>query len=76
MVVAVLEGTAWITEQDSREDNLIQAGGSLRLRRPGVAIVQALGPSRVVLLAPERSGLARLWESLFRPASRPTSAAL
>jgi hypothetical protein len=34
-------GSVWITEQDSPRDVVLRAGQSVRLRRPGLALVEA-----------------------------------
>jgi hypothetical protein len=36
------EGTVWVTEEDRPCDVILEAGASYRLRRPGVAVIQAL----------------------------------
>jgi len=44
-------GTVWITEDGQRRDIILEPGGSYRLRRPGVAIVNAVGGEAEVTLA-------------------------
>jgi hypothetical protein len=34
-------GAVWITEEDSRNDVVLEAGQSYRLERPGVTLLQA-----------------------------------
>jgi len=41
------EGTVWITEENSRNDVLLEAGQCFKLQRPGVAVLQAFGEASV-----------------------------
>ena len=43
------DGTLWITEEDSREDVVLEAGNCFRLERPGLAIVHAFADASVSL---------------------------
>ena len=48
--VCALEGSVWITEENQPRDVVLEPGGCYRLRRPGVAIVHALGGNASVTL--------------------------
>lgn len=39
--ICAREGAVWITEENSRNDVVLQAGNCYRLDRPGLAVVQA-----------------------------------
>lgn len=43
------EGSVWITEENLPKDVVLEAGGSYRLRRPGLALVHAFGDATVAL---------------------------
>ena len=47
--LAVFEGEVWVTQDHDREDHVLQRGESFVFDRPGLAIVQALADSRVLL---------------------------
>jgi len=40
-------GSVWITEQDSPRDVVLRAGQSLRLRRSGLALVEAFSDAAI-----------------------------
>jgi Protein of unknown function (DUF2917) len=40
-------GSVWVTEEDSRRDVVLRAGQSLRLRRPGLALVEAFSDAAI-----------------------------
>ena len=42
-----LQGTLWVTEDADPSDRVLQPGQSLRLQRPGTALVMALKPATV-----------------------------
>ena len=42
MEIQVNEGCLWLTQERDAEDHVIEAGGSFRIDRPGVAVLQAL----------------------------------
>lgn len=44
-------GTVWITEESQPRDVILEPGGRYRLRRSGVAIVNAVGGEAEVTLA-------------------------
>jgi quercetin dioxygenase-like cupin family protein len=52
--IACLEGVLWITQQDDRNDFVLEAGESLILEKEGEALVQALQGSRIAVEAPAR----------------------
>ena len=44
-----LEGSVWITEENGRQDVILQPGGCYRVETPGLTVVQAFADSAVVL---------------------------
>jgi len=42
MEIQVNEGCLWLTQERDAQDHVIEAGGSFRIDRPGVAVLQAL----------------------------------
>jgi Protein of unknown function (DUF2917) len=40
-------GSVWVTEEDSERDVVLRAGQSLRLRRPGLALVEAFSDAAI-----------------------------
>lgn len=42
-------GSLWITEEDSARDFVLRAGQSLRLRKPGLALVEAFSDASISL---------------------------
>jgi hypothetical protein len=47
--VAVFHGLLWITQDGDRRDTIVRGGESFTLDRPGLALVQALEPTRLVV---------------------------
>lgn len=47
--ICAREGTLWITEENSRQDVVLQPGGCFRIDHPGLTIVQAFGDASVTL---------------------------
>lgn len=47
--VGVFSGLVWITEEGGPDDHVLGPGDSMVLRRPGLAIVEALQDSQVIL---------------------------
>jgi hypothetical protein len=41
--VSAIEGSVWITEENEPRDIVLAAGSSYRLKRRGVAVINALG---------------------------------
>lgn len=50
--IACLEGVLWITQEDDRNDIVLEAGQSLILDKEGEALVQALHGARIAVEAP------------------------
>lgn len=71
VLVYVAQGRVWITEERAIDDVVLEVEGHHRLRRPGVAIVEALAPAVVFLTAPEASGYARSVQTVERPTAPP-----
>jgi hypothetical protein len=44
-------GSVWITEEESRRDVILRAGQSFTLRRPGLALVEALNAAVITFQA-------------------------
>jgi|CXWL01.1.fsa_nt_gi hypothetical protein len=57
MVIRVWEGEVWVTEEDSGQDHMLQAGQEFRLGRRGAAIAHAFRRSVISLVA-TASGIA------------------
>ena len=49
-VVAVFDGEVWITQDNDLRDAFIGSGDSFLLDRPGPALVQALQPTKLLVL--------------------------
>jgi hypothetical protein len=49
--VAVDRGTAWLTQDNDRRDIVLEAGGSFRLDRAGVAVVSTDGAAALTVTA-------------------------
>jgi hypothetical protein len=47
--ICAREGTVWITEENSRNDVVLEPGNCFRVARPGLTIVQAFADSSVSL---------------------------
>ena len=47
--ICAREGTVWITEENSGNDVLLEAGQCFRLQKPGLALVQAFDDAAVSL---------------------------
>jgi hypothetical protein len=45
--LCALQGTLWITQEDSRKDVVLQNGACFRISKPGLTLVQAFGDSSV-----------------------------
>jgi hypothetical protein len=48
--VCARDGAVWITEENEPRDVVLEAGACYRLRKPGLAIVHALGSEASVTL--------------------------
>ena len=60
VLVHVAQGQVWITEERCDDDIVRDAGGWYRLTRPGIALVQALLPTVVLLTAPQEQPAAAI----------------
>jgi hypothetical protein len=47
--ICASEGAVWITEENGRQDVILQPGGCYRVETPGLTVVQAFADSAVVL---------------------------
>jgi hypothetical protein len=45
-------GSLWITEEGESKDTILASGDSYTLRRPGLALLSALGASRITIAGP------------------------
>jgi uncharacterized protein YjiS (DUF1127 family) len=57
--IAVVKGTAWITQDSDRRDTIVEAGEEFVLDRPGGALIQALGSPALVVLEDRSAAEAR-----------------
>ncbi|HEU5294685.1 MAG TPA: DUF2917 domain-containing protein [Burkholderiaceae bacterium] len=48
--VVVFEGRVWITQENDLRDVTLDSGESFSIDRPGLTLVEALGPSKVMVL--------------------------
>ncbi|HJT60818.1 MAG TPA: DUF2917 domain-containing protein [Burkholderiales bacterium] len=80
MLVRVLSGSVWITEEGDPRDRFIAAGARLAIGSNGITLVSALAPTTISLTARRRRNLGarlvRAWQSWFVPGARPTTAPL
>ena len=53
--IAVIGGAVWITQQGDARDLFVAEGESFTFDRPGLALVQALRPSRLLVYEPPPS---------------------
>jgi hypothetical protein len=47
--ICAREGTVWITEENSRQDVVLEPGACYRIDRPGLTLVQAFADASVSL---------------------------
>jgi hypothetical protein len=47
--IRVQEGTLWVTEEGDVKDTVLGRGESYTLRRPGIAVLTALGATRIIV---------------------------
>jgi hypothetical protein len=52
--IQVQEGTLWITEEGDVKDTVLGRGEAYTIRRPGLAVLTALGASRITIDGPAR----------------------
>ncbi len=70
VLVYVPQGQVWITEEGADDDVIIGAGEWFRLRRPGMALVEAFAPTVILLTSPHETGYAKRIEVCTRPVRR------
>ena len=74
-LIRIQAGEVWITENRGGDDHVLRAGQSLRLRRRGLAIAQALEQSVLTVVAPDTASLPRrLLDALLAPLFPPADA--
>ena len=61
--VAVFSGSVWITQQGDARDVFVDSGESFTFDRPGLALVQALRPTQLLVFEPPPS-----WSAAGGPA--------
>lgn len=84
VVLHVLRGSVWVTQEGDRRDHYIGPGEHFRLDRGGVTVVAALRRSCVRVIEPVPAGwgarlrhrFERVWLHAYAPRSLPTTAAL
>jgi uncharacterized protein (DUF3084 family) len=82
LMVRVVSGEVWITEEGDPRDRFVTAGRHVRIVSSGVTLVSALSRSSISLSsrasrrARLQARLMRAWKSWFVPGARPTTAAL
>jgi ferric-dicitrate binding protein FerR (iron transport regulator) len=54
VLVSVLRGAIWITQEGDRRDVLLAAGQSVRIENDGLTLIQGLAPSALTLSAPRQ----------------------
>jgi len=47
--ICALQGTLWITEENSRKDVVLENGACFRVDKPGLTLVQAFADASVAL---------------------------
>ncbi len=50
-VLYALSGTVWVTREGDSRDHVLGPGGTFRVEGPGRIVVQALKPSRLIILS-------------------------
>jgi hypothetical protein len=50
--IECMSGGLWITQERDRDDHFLQADETITLDRPGLALIHAHTPSRIVLFGP------------------------
>jgi hypothetical protein len=59
MLVRVMRGGVWVTEEGDTRDRFVTAGGRFRVASSGVTLISAMIPSAVALSSPYQHGFAR-----------------
>jgi hypothetical protein len=67
VTVTVGRGTAWLTQDGDRRDVVLEAGGSFRLDRGGVAAVSALAAAEITVTAASGASLPAIETSSRAP---------
>jgi len=67
VLVQVAGGRVWITEEGMPEDIFLGAKDCHRLTRRGAALIEALGPARIVLTSPDPADHPARMTTLPRP---------
>jgi hypothetical protein len=68
--VAVFQGQLWITQDDELRDTFVGGGETFELNRPGPAMLHALEPSSLLLLAARTHVPSATWRERLRRALR------
>lgn len=72
--VAVFEGLVWITQDGDRRDVFLRGGESHSFDRPGLVLIEAIEPTRLVVLDAEVANEAIGYEAAW-PRPAPVAAA-
>ena len=73
--VACLTGALWITQEQAREDVILEPGQSLVVDHPGLTVIMALGSATLRVCEPRGTGLWRSLLEWLRPAAGGMAAA-
>jgi len=73
--VACLTGVLWITQEQDKEDVILEPGQSLVVDHSGLTVIMALGSATLRVCEPRASGLWRSVLDWLRPAAGGTAAA-
>ena len=71
VLIHVVEGEIWVTQDGSPKDHVLQAGQSLQISRGGATIAQAFKRSLVSLSSPASAGTLRRLLSVVLPQRQP-----
>ena len=59
MLVRVISGSVWITEEGDQRDRFVTAGSHFRIASSGLTLISAISRSTIALSSPYEHGFAR-----------------
>ena len=65
--VACLTGALWITQEQARDDVILEPGQSLVVDHPGLTVIMALGSATLRVCEPRGTGMLRSLLDWLRP---------